>query len=63
MESVKEEDEFRRIRLNERVEWTNQVISTYRENIGFYRERLDRYHHLLGRVGERLGEAKPEEPK
>jgi hypothetical protein len=63
MDRVKEEDEFRRIRLNERVEWINQVIWTYRENIGFYRERLDLYHHLLGRVGERLGEAEPEEPK
>jgi hypothetical protein len=47
-----EADNFRRIQLMSKVEWTNGLITQYRENI-------DHYHKQLGHIAERLGE--PEE--
>jgi hypothetical protein len=63
VESSRETDEFRRIELVAQIDRAEGLIATYREHIAIYRRRIDVYHHLLGRIGERLGEAEPKEPR
>ena len=61
MDSVKEEDEFRRIQLMTKVDRADQLIRSYQHNIGFYVSRLKNYYDIIGHVDERLGDPEPEE--
>jgi hypothetical protein len=63
MDQSREMDEFSRMRLVAEVDRINGLLATYQEHMGIYRDRLYRLHHLLGRLGERLGEPEPEEPR
>jgi hypothetical protein len=63
MDRTREMDEFRRMELVAEVDRINGLLENYVEHMGTYRERLDVLHHLLGRIGERLGEPEPEEPR
>jgi len=62
MDAQREEDEFRRMAINDRVERAKGLIAQYREHISFYRSQLDDYYYLLGRIGERLGDPEPKGP-
>jgi hypothetical protein len=63
MDRNRETEEFRRMRLVAEVDRIDGLLANYREHTAFYRERLDVLHHLIGRIGERLGEPEPEEPR
>jgi hypothetical protein len=63
MDRNREMEEFRRMRLVARVDRANGLIATYRQHIDYFREQLDVLNHILGRIGERLGDPEPEEPR
>lgn len=63
MDHGREANEFRRMRIAERIDRANDMIERYREGIDFYRGTVDAFHQLIGRIGERLGEPEPEEPR
>jgi len=61
MESVKQEDEFRRIQLMTKVDRAEHLITSYQHNIGFYVSRLKNYYRIIGHLSERFGDPEPEE--
>ena len=63
MDRDREMEEFRRMRLVSRVDRANGLIASDRENIDYYRNQRATLHHLLGRIGQRLGDPEPEEPR
>lgn len=63
MDDSREQDEFRRMAIVAKVDRAEGLIADYWDGINFYRERIREYWYLLGRIGERLGDPEPEEPR
>jgi len=63
MDSDKEVEEFRRMRLIPEVDRINGLLADYRRHSDDYRRRLDYLNHVIGRIGARLGEQEPEAPR
>jgi hypothetical protein len=63
MNSSREEDEFRRIAIVAKIERREYLINQYWTHLTHYRKQINELHQLLGRIGQRLGEPEPGEPK
>lgn len=59
----REQDQFRRIDLEEERERAMGLVVRYRKAIDFFRRRIDYYSEVIGHLGERLGEAEPDPPR
>ncbi len=56
-----EQAEFQRIEITAKMERARELVVQYEIGLAHYRADLERNSYLLGRLGERLGEAEPEE--
>ena len=63
MDRDREMAEFRPIQLVAEVDRVTGLLVDYRKHCDHYRRKLHYLHDLIGRIGERLGEPEPEEPR
>jgi hypothetical protein len=61
VDSAREHDEFRRMKIVEKIEKHKQIIATYLSHMAYWHDEINKSHNLLGRIAERLGEPEPEE--
>jgi hypothetical protein len=63
MDQYREDLEFRRIAIKDKIERSEYLIGQYRDGIDHFRGKIDKLNRLLGHIAECLGEPEPEEPK